>query len=169
MKDIKGYEGLYKITKTGRVFGVKRGKYLKPRTDRDGYKRVGLSKDGTLKTHLVHRLVADAYIPVPVGCVEVCHKDNNPANNNVSNLYWGTHQENMKQMSDDGRWPYSDGSLPNINREYKVFKNGVYVDTYYNFKQLHDAIGVCNSTISCYISGKKRSPEGYEIEVIDLG
>lgn len=31
------------------------------------------------------------------------HKDNNPLNNRVSNLYWCTQEENMKQMIRDSR------------------------------------------------------------------
>lgn len=55
------------------------------------------------KSYSVSRLVALAYIPNPENKPCVCHKDNNSLNNNVDNLYWGTHQENMAQMIVDGR------------------------------------------------------------------
>lgn len=31
------------------------------------------------------------------------HKDNNPENNRVGNLKWGTQSQNMKQMVNEGR------------------------------------------------------------------
>ena len=51
----------------------------------------------------IHRLVALAYIPNPENKPCVCHKDNNPLNNHVDNLYWGTQAENMSQMRLDKR------------------------------------------------------------------
>ena len=51
----------------------------------------------------VHRLVALVYIPNPDNKPFVCHKDNNPKNNKVSNLYWGTQSENILQCVRDGR------------------------------------------------------------------
>jgi hypothetical protein len=38
----------------------------------------------------------------------VCHFDNNPANNRVENLYWGTNAMNAKQCTADGRRPYGE-------------------------------------------------------------
>lgn len=51
----------------------------------------------------IHRLVAQVYIPNPNNYPYVCHKDNNPKNNHVDNLYWGTQSMNLKQACEDGR------------------------------------------------------------------
>lgn len=53
--------------------------------------------------YYLHRLVAMVYIPNPKNLPCVGHKDNNPFNNHVSNLYWCTQKENMEQMVRDGR------------------------------------------------------------------
>lgn len=37
------------------------------------------------------------YIPNPENKAYVCHKDNNPCNNHIDNLYWGTPSENTQQ------------------------------------------------------------------------
>ena len=84
------------ITKDGKVF--KGNTLLKPRLIR-GYLKVKI--EGS--TYSVHRLVAMTYIPNPENKPCVCHKDNNPLNNDVDNLYWGTVQENISQKVRDGR------------------------------------------------------------------
>lgn len=88
----------YKITKDGTIFSKRFNRPMKSFTDRAGYVRVGLSvADGTktkTKYYLVHRLVAETYIRNPKGLPIINHKDNNPSNNNVSNLEWVTYKEN---------------------------------------------------------------------------
>lgn len=88
MKDIKGYEGLYAVTSCGKVWGYKRKKFLTPIIEKDGRARVGLTKNGKQKMFLVHRLVADTYIPNPDNLPQVNHKDENPLHNWVDNLEW---------------------------------------------------------------------------------
>lgn len=50
-----------------------------------------------------HRLVAEVYIPNPNNYPIVMHKDNNPLNNHVENLKWGTYSMNNLQCSREGR------------------------------------------------------------------
>ena len=95
MKDIKGYEGLYAITEDGKVWSYRRKIYLKPHTDCYHNLRIGLSQDGILTHFLVHRLVAEAYIPNPNGYDQVFHIDGNNANNCVDNLQWIAKKENV--------------------------------------------------------------------------
>lgn len=94
LKDIKGYEGLYAITKDGRVWSYKRKKFKKSCEDTRGYYRISLCKNGINTTHKIHRLVAQTYIPNPNNLPCVNHKDENPKNNDVSNLEWCTIQYN---------------------------------------------------------------------------
>ena len=87
-KDVKDYEGLYQVSNWGRVKSFKFGKerILKQFTNNDGYLQVHLCKNGKLKTFLVHRLVAEAFLDNPNNLPQVNHKDENPQNNNVENL-----------------------------------------------------------------------------------
>lgn len=98
-KDIPGYEGLYQVSNTGRVRslnynGTRKTKVLKQGTNKDGYKRIKLYKDGKFKVYLVHRLVALAFIPNPNNYPIINHKDENRWNNNVDNLEWCTYKYN---------------------------------------------------------------------------
>lgn len=100
IKNIIGYEGLYVINDSGvdeeTVFGIVQNDFLKPK-DIDGYKSVTLSKNGEAKTFRLHRLIAQAFIPNLENKQEVDHiiPISNGGTNEVSNLRWATHTENM--------------------------------------------------------------------------
>ena len=110
-RDIRGYEGIYKISNLGRVKRLAyeiqnpspraNGSMLKfkehlltPRRITHGYLSVALYKKGTRKDYKLHRLVAEAFIPNPENKPEINHKDENKANNEVINLEWCTHKYN---------------------------------------------------------------------------
>lgn len=91
-KDIKGYEGLYQISNKGRVWSVRKQKYMKPYYSGGNmtrYNKVDLiAKNGKRKKEYVHRLVALNFIPNPSGYTIVNHIDGNKINNCVENLEW---------------------------------------------------------------------------------
>lgn len=94
MKDIRGYEGLYGITMSGRVWSYRRKKFLRPGINNKGYLLVYLSKNGKVKGFTIHRLVAETYIPNPDNQPQVGHIDENPKNNCWDNLYWTNAKNN---------------------------------------------------------------------------
>lgn len=99
MKDIKGYKGRYAITEDGRVWSHSSNRFLKIQCDKRGHHKVVLFDGNGLKNHLIARLVAQAFIPNPDNLPEINHKDENKANNNVSNLEWDSHLEIMRYGS----------------------------------------------------------------------
>lgn len=92
-KEIEGTR--YKVSMNGDIHGP-RGKILKPKLTKTGYHEIQiyLGKN-TSKWFRVHRVVAQAFIPNPENKPFVNHKDGNKMNNDVSNLEWVTHRENM--------------------------------------------------------------------------
>ena len=114
-RDIEGYEGLYQVSNLGNVKSLERvvnggnAYYVKPEKNlklnemKIGYSRVTLTKDAKQDQFYVHRLVAKAFIPNPDGFNEVDHIDADRKNNNVSNLRWVTHFENMMHSKELGR------------------------------------------------------------------
>mgnify|MGYP000184435971 CR=1 FL=1 len=85
----------YKISKEGVIYNIKFKKILKQQTNADGYKVIGLHNDNIRKSYLVHRLVAEHFLPIIKGKNLVNHKDKNKTNNHANNLEWVTNSENI--------------------------------------------------------------------------
>ena len=106
--EIPDYEGFYYIEPNGEIYSQDRidangrffeGQKMIPRLNRDGYYFVGLSKNGTRKFLLVHRLLALTYIPNPNNYPCINHIDRNRKNNNLNNLEWCTQMYNSQSIN----------------------------------------------------------------------
>ena len=86
-RDVIGFENLYLVSNLGNVYSIHSKKQLKLK-DNKGYYNVTLFKNGKRYYKIVHRLVAEAFIPNPNNFKEINHKDENKINNNVVNLEW---------------------------------------------------------------------------------
>ena len=93
-KDVKGYEGLYKISNYGEVWSVRKQGLLKKGKGGRGYYSVSLYKNKKQKSFTIHRLVANNFIENPFEKPCINHIDENKKNNHYSNLEWVTHKEN---------------------------------------------------------------------------
>ena len=97
-RDIKGYEGVYQISNLGHIKRIRcakgRERIIKGFLTKKRYLKVTLHKDGIRKDYLVHRLVAETFIPNPQNKPCVDHIDTDKLNNKVENLRWCTYQEN---------------------------------------------------------------------------
>lgn len=120
-KSINGYESIYEVSSTGKIRSVDRtikrksgsmkvrGRLLSPSLLKHPqgkglaeYYVVTLSKNGKSNKFLVHRLVAEAFIPNPHNKPHVNHIDGNGRNNSVDNLEWVTPSENMVHAWNSG-------------------------------------------------------------------
>ena len=104
--DLPGYEGVYKASSLGYITNGR--KKLKTYTINSGYLCLKLhDAAGVRKSHLLHRLIAIAFLPNPYDLREVNHKDGNKVNCSLLNLEWVTSKENKKHAKDSGLWTYN--------------------------------------------------------------
>lgn len=105
IKNINGYEGLYIIDSLGNVVSLPKQngsrflneyKVLKTKVNRTGYVEVTLSKNGTMKTYLLHRLLAIHFLDNPNNYPCVNHKNGIKTDNRLENLEWCTMSQNTK-------------------------------------------------------------------------
>ena len=110
-KDVKGYEGLYKISSHGRVLSNKSSKprFLKCSPNRYGYKSTSLWKNRKEKFFYVHSLVALHFLPKPDGVIgnggdeyTVNHIDGDKLNNYYRNLEYITRSDNLSHGWENG-------------------------------------------------------------------
>ena len=76
-KDIKGYEGLYQVSKSGKIKSIRNNIYLKPNLQVNGYLRISLSKNGKIQYKNIHRLVAETFIDNENNYPVINHIDGN--------------------------------------------------------------------------------------------
>lgn len=114
---IAGFDGLYSVDETGAVFSHRSGvpKPMKGGLTTKGYRQVCLTKDGKQYMKQVHRLVAEAFIPNPLGLATVNHKDKCKTNNKVDNLEWLSNADNIAHgQAKSYRLYHEDGEVIDI-------------------------------------------------------
>ena len=116
-KPIKNYENLYEITEDGKIICLPRkkkninGSFITKQYETFGHKNskgymvINLTSDdkNIKKTNvLIHRIVAEAFIPNPNNYPYVNHKDGNKSNNKVDNLEWCNNSMNQLHAFENG-------------------------------------------------------------------
>lgn len=104
-KPIRSFENRYEVSNFGNVYSIKRNKLLVQTPsyqDYRGYNQVCLfGEDQKKHTKLVHKLVAEAFIPNPNNLPQINHINGNKFDNRVDNLEWCTASYNTKHAYDN--------------------------------------------------------------------
>ena len=174
------YEGLYKVSNLGRILSLNyrnTGKtgLMTPFENEKGYLQVGLSKNGKTNLCLVHRLVAQTFIPNPDNLPEVNHKDEDKTNNFVflnedgtvnkekSNLEWKSHKDNINHGTRNER---VSKALTNGKLSKRVLQLSLSGDLIREWESTRECErnGFNQGHVSRCCNGKEKSHKGFRWE-----
>ena len=162
-KDIEGYEGLYRVSNLGNIKSVRNSIILKGKDNGYGYMQVVLY-NGKRKKLYTHRLVAKAFIFNFDNKTEVNHIDGNKKNNEVSNLEWCTHSENIIHADKNGlRNPPKGIKSKKSKKIFQIYKNGK-TQLWGNITVASDKFKINRGNIIKCCKGKRATAGGYRWE-----
>ena len=146
LKDIKGYEGIYKASDDGRIWSSFTHSFLKGSPDKDGYLRVILYHGGkdsakTRKMYHIHKLIALTFLENKDNLPVINHKDENKQNNSVNNLEWCTIRYNDI---------YNGLAKRRVNKQKKLVYgyNGTNIKKFASLTEAEDYTGASLADIS---------------------
>lgn len=168
-KDVKGYEGIYQVSNTGKLKRVEhkradknyilKEKIMRPSVDKDGYFYVKLRKEGKSKQVFIHRLVAEAFLDNSSKLPTINHKDGMKQNNTVVNLEFCTFSQNTKHA-------YDNNLIKHFTRKVKCIESGV---VYNSLKEAGNETGIGYKNIWKCCRGILKTSGGYRWEYVESG
>lgn len=143
VRDFPGYEGLYAVSKSGKVWSYLTSKWMHPGAGKSRYRIVNLSKDGKSKSFYLHRLVAITWLPNPDNLPEVNHKNEDRGNCHVDNLEWCQHSYNIDYSK--------------CKKVYCVELNRIFN----SIKEASRELNILQCNISAVLCGRGKTASGY--------
>ena len=155
----KDYKNYYQVSNFGRVFSKRLNKIMKQQTNVYGYNSVCIYEDTKhYKRMLVHRLVAELFIPNPYNLPEVNHKDECKTNNTVENLEWCTDEYNQNYGTHQINSAKSRVNHPKISKLVDVYDLDMnFIETLPSSKECGRKYKVQHSNVRCCCNGGKWS------------
>lgn len=166
-RPIKGYEAYYQVSNYGRVLALpnsrhKKAKFLKPlKNGKPDYLFVYLRTDKNPKGCLIHRLVAEAFLPKPEGYNEVNHINEDKHDNRAENLEWCTHKQNCNKGTRNARISATQRNNRRSKPVYQYTLDGVLVGYYSSGMQVQRDTKFFQSIISACVNGRTKTAYGY--------
>ena len=161
----------YMVSDYGRVWSKKSKKILKVKPmDKHGHMGVSLFVDGKPRYEYIHRVMAKAFVPNTNNDPIVRHLNDNPKDNFIENLQWGTQKDNIKDCINNGNAHF-------VTREEREkglnkLRTPIYaidIQTgkriiFESQRQASRILGIQQSNIHKVLSGKRRHAQGYYFE-----
>lgn len=158
-RDIPGYEGLYRVSDDGEVWSVRSKRLLRPSKHQYGYHMYMLCVKFQKRLFSAHRLVLLAFVGERPENAVIRHLNDNPTDNRLCNLAYGTQKENLADArangfssvgERNGTAKLSSDDVAAIKRKLKAPYRGLQVE-------LAKEYGVNRATITAINIGKNWS------------
>jgi hypothetical protein len=122
----------YNGSSEGRIMNVRTQRILKTYLDSKGREQVCLRKNNRPYTISVHKLIAETFLGEHPG-MDVRHRDLDPTNNRVDNLYYSTRKETINDSFERG------DRLPNHRTPIRVIETG----------EIYESVSACSRATGC--------------------
>ena len=154
-RDVLEFEELYQVSNFGNVRTVKNGEAeMSQQENRNGYMTVHLRNKGVERRAMVHRLVAEAFIPNPDELRDVNHKKGDKSDNRVENLEWVSHSDNMAHSFRElGK---------NVRHIVQLDLDNNFIERWNSIIEASEATGICRTDIGECCRGNRKHTKGYK-------
>lgn len=153
VSDIGRVKSIDRYVRCGDGVRLVKGKLLTQSISSNGYYMVS---DGKYKSVLVHRLVAEAFLPNPDNLPCVNHKDENKLNNRVDNLEWCTYEYNNNYGS------HNESMVKSKSKPvYQYTLDGELVNEWPSLIECHRQTGYSYGNIGEVCNGNRKTAYGY--------
>lgn len=163
----------YEIYEDGRIYSYWSNKFLKPSTDKKGYKQVRLyDNEGNNKNYKLHRVVLESVTrsQIPEG-LQVNHIDENKSNNHINNLNLMTCKENNNWGTRNSRSAKSRINNPKVSKALTnnpkkskavgAYKDGKLVLTFPSTQEAQRQ-GFHHGSVAACCRGERKTHKGFE-------
>ena len=147
----------YEVFSDGRIYSYKTKKFLKPRTQKNGYQVVCLyDNEGNMKPYLLHRVIYESVTGKPIPkCMQINHINEDKTDNRFfENLNLMT----PKQNSNYGTRNYRVSKA--LSKQVGAYKDGELVMTFQSTQEASRQ-GFCQARISDCCNGKRKTHKGF--------
>ena len=176
-RSVNNYDGLYLVSNMGRIKTI--GHYvlrnnnktpilvkeriLKPMVMNNGYCCVKLTKNKQAKTYLVHRLVAEAFIPNPNNYPCVNHKSEVKTENFVDNLEWCSVNYNNNYGTHNTKVSVSQTNRNDVSKPVSQFTlEGLFIKTFPSMREANRQLNIPTPNISRCCKNVTKTAGGYK-------
>ena len=175
------YEGLYKVSNWGRILSLDynhTGKpgLMNPNKNKSGYLKVDLSKNKETKTCLVHRLIAETFLPNPENKPQVNHKIEGKKGKSINMVFfnedgtidkerttieWCTQEYNHNYGTINERIAKSNTNGKCSKKVLQFTLDGEFIREWPSTREIERQLGFDNSAVCNCCNGKQKTAYGF--------
>ena len=173
---IPGLYGYYMVSNKARVYSFKKKIFMKVKPMDDyGHLGVCVHRDGQSYYYYIHRLMADVFLPNRNNLPIVRHLNDDPSDNTLDNLSWGTQKDNLRDcfLNGNAHYPTEEDREIGLSRLRKpVLATNIKTGEKIYFKGQQEAsriLGIQQANIWKVLNGQRPSTCGYYFEYVKDG